>query len=86
MPGTPSKPIHGCPVAAFQRMISGKYKLRILWDLKDGPRRYGELRSTIEMARHYSKGADLKPKMRGVVTTFEAELNRRRTKPVKPRG
>jgi DNA-binding HxlR family transcriptional regulator len=26
-------------------MISGKYKLRILWDLKDGPLRYGELRS-----------------------------------------
>jgi len=35
----------GCPVAAFQRMISGKYKLRILWDLKDGPLRYGEIRS-----------------------------------------
>jgi DNA-binding HxlR family transcriptional regulator len=42
-----SKPAtgHGCPVAAFQRMISGKYKLRILWDLKDGPLRYGEIRS-----------------------------------------
>src|SRR5258705_4547137 len=25
----------GCPVAAFQKMISGKYKLRIVWDLKD---------------------------------------------------
>ena len=25
---------------AFQAMISGKYKVRILWDLKDGPRRY----------------------------------------------
>jgi DNA-binding HxlR family transcriptional regulator len=35
----------GCPVAAFQRMISGKYKLRIVWDLKDGPLRYGEIRS-----------------------------------------
>jgi DNA-binding HxlR family transcriptional regulator len=35
----------GCPVAAFQKMISGKYKLRIVWDLKDGPRRYGEIRS-----------------------------------------
>ena len=33
----------GCPVAAFQKMISGKYKLRIVWDLKDGPRRYGEI-------------------------------------------
>ncbi len=30
---------------AFQAMISGKYKVRILWDLKDGPRRYGEIRT-----------------------------------------
>jgi DNA-binding HxlR family transcriptional regulator len=35
----------GCPVAAFQRLISGKYKLRIVWDLKEGPLRYGEIRS-----------------------------------------
>ena len=34
-----------CPVAAFQKLISGKYKLRIVWDLKEGPRRYGEIRS-----------------------------------------
>jgi DNA-binding HxlR family transcriptional regulator len=36
---------HGCPVLAFQRMVSGKYKIRILWDLKEGPRRYGEIRN-----------------------------------------
>ena len=36
---------HRCPVAAFQKLISGKYKLRILWDLQDGPRRYSEIRS-----------------------------------------
>ena len=35
----------GCPVAAFQKMISGKYKLRIVWDLKDGPLRYSEVRT-----------------------------------------
>ena len=35
----------GCPVAAFQKMISGKYKLRIVWDLKDRPLRYGEIRT-----------------------------------------
>jgi DNA-binding HxlR family transcriptional regulator len=40
-----STPACGCPVAAFQKMISGKYKLRIVWDLKDGPRRYGEIRT-----------------------------------------
>ncbi len=40
-----TSPACGCPVAAFQKMISGKYKLRIVWDLKDGPRRYGEIRT-----------------------------------------
>ena len=33
-----------CPVMAFQKLIGGKYKIRILWDLKDGPLRYGEIR------------------------------------------
>jgi DNA-binding HxlR family transcriptional regulator len=45
MPITQPIPACGCPVAAFQKMISGKYKLRIVWDLKDGPRRYSEIRS-----------------------------------------
>ncbi len=36
---------HSCPVAAFQKLISGKYKLRIVWDLQDGPQRYSEIRS-----------------------------------------
>jgi DNA-binding HxlR family transcriptional regulator len=35
----------GCPVAAFQKMVSGKYKLRIVWDLQDGPKRYSEIRT-----------------------------------------
>jgi hypothetical protein len=39
---------------------------------------------TIEMARHYAQGADLKRKMRGVVASFDREVNRRRTKTVKP--
>jgi integrase len=39
---------------------------------------------TIEMARHYAKGADLRGKMRGVVKDFDAELAKRRTKVVNP--
>jgi integrase len=39
---------------------------------------------TVEMARHYARGADLKRKMRGVVANFDREVNRRRTKTVKP--
>ena len=45
MPNARTKPACGCPVAAFQKIISGKYKLRIVWDLKDGPLRYSEIRS-----------------------------------------
>ncbi|OGT79799.1 MAG: transcriptional regulator [Gammaproteobacteria bacterium RIFCSPLOWO2_02_FULL_61_13] len=45
MTSAKSKLSCGCPVAAFQKMISGKYKLRIVWDLKDGALRYGEIRS-----------------------------------------
>jgi DNA-binding HxlR family transcriptional regulator len=45
MAKTKAAPACGCPVAAFQKMISGKYKLRIVWDLKDGARRYGEIRT-----------------------------------------
>jgi integrase len=39
---------------------------------------------TIEMARHYAEGADLRRKMRSVVASFDREVNRRRTKIVKP--
>jgi len=39
---------------------------------------------TIEMARHYSRRADKSKKMTAVVTNFDAEVNRRRTKIVKP--
>jgi len=55
MPNASPRRIHRCPVAAFQKMISGKYKLRILWDLQDGPRRYGEIRSGL------LRGADGSP-------------------------
>jgi len=33
-----------CPVNAFQKLISGKHKIRIIWNLKDGPMRYNEIR------------------------------------------
>ena len=33
-----------CPVDGFQQMINGKYKLRIIWALQEGPRRYGEIK------------------------------------------
>lgn len=45
MPSAKVKRTGACPVAAFQKLISGKYKLRIVWDLKDGALRYSEIRS-----------------------------------------
>ena len=51
-----SAPTCGCPVMAFQKMISGKYKLRIVWDLKDGPRRYGEIRSGLLRGAERQRG------------------------------
>jgi DNA-binding HxlR family transcriptional regulator len=50
-----------CPVAAFQKLISGKYKLRIVWDLKDGPRRYGEIRSGL--LRGLDGSAEIAPRV-----------------------
>jgi integrase len=41
---------------------------------------------TIEMARRYAKGADLTPKMHKLAKSFDAELDKRRTKSVKPHG
>ena len=54
-------PSRACPVAAFQKMISGKYKLRIVWDLKDGPRRYGEIRSGL--LRGMDGSAEIAPRV-----------------------
>lgn len=39
---------------------------------------------TIEMARHYSRRADRTRKLTAVIENFDAEVNRRRTKLVKP--
>ncbi len=39
---------------------------------------------TEAMARHYSRRADLKRKMTGVVASFDEELNERRTGTVEP--
>ena len=33
-----------CPLNAFLLVAGGKYKMRILWELKSKPLRYGELR------------------------------------------
>jgi DNA-binding HxlR family transcriptional regulator len=36
-----------CPLVAFDRIAGGKYKLRALWTLRNGARRYGEIRRAL---------------------------------------
>lgn len=52
---------YGCPVACFQQVMSGKYKLRILWDLREGPLRYGELRKSLALGM--PSGKDIAPRV-----------------------
>lgn len=40
-----------CPIYRLQKVISGKYKLRILWDLSGGAKRFGELRISLLTGR-----------------------------------
>ena len=59
--GDPGRERDGCPVLAFQKMVSGKYKIRILWDLKDGARRYGEIRNGL--LRGAAGSAEIAPRV-----------------------
>ena len=65
-----SAPTCGCPVAAFQKMISGKYKLRIVWDLQNGPLRYGEIRTGL--LRGADGSAEIAPRVADFIATFGA--------------
>jgi DNA-binding HxlR family transcriptional regulator len=38
---------HGCPVQATIHVMSGKWKVRILWHLSFGPLRFAELRKKL---------------------------------------
>ena len=38
---------HGCPVQAAINVMSGKWKVQILWHLSFGPQRFAELRKKL---------------------------------------
>jgi len=44
------KPVMKCPLIVFSHATGGKYKMRILWELIKGPRRYSELRRSAIVA------------------------------------
>ena len=58
---TPERPRFECPVDGFQQMINGKYKLRILWALKLGPHRYGEIKKGL--LRDISGSQEIAPRV-----------------------
>ncbi len=58
---TPERPRFECPVDGFQQMINGKYKLRILWALKLGPRRYGQIKKGL--LRDISSSQEIAPRV-----------------------
>lgn len=39
-----------CPLIAFDQIVGGKYKLRILWVLSKGSKRYGEIQRSLVLA------------------------------------
>ena len=47
-PATPD--LRLCPLIAFDQIAGGKYKLRTLWVLSKGARRYGEIRKSLVIA------------------------------------
>ena len=39
-----------CPIVRFNALVSGKYKLRILWELRESPKRYSEIQRALSDA------------------------------------
>jgi hypothetical protein len=64
MPKTKATSARGCPVEAFQKMISGKYKLRIVWaaagEDEADPCLFGG-NADIHRQKHRSADADRRP-------------------------
>jgi len=57
----PARKQFECPVYGFQQIMSGKYKLRIIWDLQNGPLRYGEIKKGL--LRGASGSQDIAPRV-----------------------
>ena len=72
-----------CPLIAFDQIVGGKYKLRTLWVLTSGPKRYGEIRKSLVIA---CQGKPVTPRIlsRELKELQKRKLITRRQYPVVP--
>lgn len=49
-----------CPIVRFNDLVGGKYKMRILWEVRSGPRRYSEVRRALVAA---TDGRNITPRV-----------------------
>jgi DNA-binding HxlR family transcriptional regulator len=66
-----------CPVVRFNALAGGKHKLRVLWELRDGPRRYSVIQRALVAA---SGGRAITPRVlsRELRELVQSELLERR--------
>jgi DNA-binding HxlR family transcriptional regulator len=72
-----------CPIVRFNALVGGKYKLRVLWELRNGARRYGEIQRALVEA---SGGANVTPRVlsRELRALASSQLVTRKQYPVIP--
>jgi DNA-binding HxlR family transcriptional regulator len=67
---------HGCPVQATINVMSGKWKVQILWHLSFGPRRFAELRKKLRTVSEKVLADQLRQLERDGVLTRTASATR----------
>ncbi|MDB4965243.1 MAG: transcriptional regulator [Myxococcales bacterium] len=72
-----------CPIVRFNALIHGKYKLRILWELRAIPRRYSEIQRALITA---AGGGTITPRVlsRELRALADSRLIARKQYPVVP--
>jgi DNA-binding HxlR family transcriptional regulator len=43
-------PLPPCPIVRFNDLVGGRHKLRVLWEVRRGARRYSEIRRALVLA------------------------------------
>lgn len=78
-----SETVAPCPIVRFNSLVGGRYKLRVLWELRDGARRYSEIQRALVEA---SGGANVTPRVlsRELRALAASELVTRTQYPVIP--